>query len=91
MFRLKGVEKYQPKSLSQVVGQQTDKSAMKKLIYFLTNWHTWQATPPTNKRKRTATVTSSDPSTFKAVLLTGPPGVGKCSILLDQISIVDFR
>jgi replication-associated recombination protein RarA len=50
---------------------------MKKLIYFLTNWHTWHATPLSNKRKRTTTVASSDPSKFKAVLLTGPPGVGK--------------
>ena len=50
---------------------------MKKLIYFLTNWHTWHTTPATNKRKRTATMASSDPSKFTAVLLTGPPGVGK--------------
>ncbi len=53
---------------------------MKKLIYFLTNWHTWHATPSTNKRKRTTTIASSDPSKFKAVLLIGPPGVGKYEI-----------
>jgi hypothetical protein len=58
------------------VGQQTDKSPMKKLIYFLTNWHTWHTTPSTNKRKKIAT-TSNDPSQYKAVLLIGPPGVGK--------------
>jgi replication factor C subunit 1 len=73
-YEIKGVDKYKPTSLSQIVGQQTDKSPMKKLIYFLTNWHTWHATPSTNKRKKT---TSTDPSEFKAVLLTGPPGVGK--------------
>ncbi|CAF2580968.1 unnamed protein product [Rotaria sp. Silwood2] len=78
------VDKYKPTSLSQIVGQQTDKSPMKKLIYFLTNWHTWHATPSTSQRKKTATttstsITSSDPSKFKAVLLTGPPGVGKTS------------
>jgi hypothetical protein len=50
---------------------------MKKLIYFLTNWHAWHTTPSTNKRKKTTSVTSTDPSKFKAVLLTGPPGVGK--------------
>lgn len=54
---------------------------MKKLIYFLTNWHTWHATPSTNKRKRKITTdnatTSNDPSKFKAVLLIGPSGVGK--------------
>jgi hypothetical protein len=50
---------------------------MKKLIYFLTNWHTWHATPSTGKRKRPTVVAPTDPSKFKAVLLTGPPGVGK--------------
>ncbi|CAF1092558.1 unnamed protein product [Adineta steineri] len=72
------VDKYKPTSLGQIVGQQSDKSSMKKLIYFLTNWHT---KPTTGKRKRTATksetIASTDPSKFKAVLLTGPPGVGK--------------
>ncbi|CAM2710786.1 unnamed protein product [Rotaria socialis] len=70
-------DKYKPTSLGQIVGQQTDKSSMKKLIYFLTNWHTWHAKPTTNKRKKTEAISSTDPSQFKAVLLTGPPGVGK--------------
>jgi len=62
---------------------------MKKLIYFLTNWDTWQTTPSTNKRKRTATVAPTDPSKFKAVLLTGPPGVGKYKNLsIIKINIV---
>ena len=76
---LQGVDKYKPTSLSQIVGQQTDKSPMKKLIYYLTNWHTWHAMPVTAKRKKTksATVAPTDPSKFKAVLLTGPPGIGK--------------
>ncbi|CAF4198723.1 unnamed protein product, partial [Rotaria magnacalcarata] len=68
------VDKYKPTSLGQIVGQQTDKSSMKKLIYFLTNWHTWHAKPTTNKRKKTEAISSTDPSQFKAVLLTGPPG-----------------
>jgi len=68
-----GVDKYKPTSLSQIVGQQTDKSPMKKLIYFLNNWHANQQKSSTNKRKRT---TTTDPSDFKAVLLTGPSGVG---------------
>lgn len=72
----KGVDKYKPTSLSQIVGQQTDKSPMKKLIYYLTNWHTWHSTPSTGKRKRPTNVVASDPSKFKAVLLIGPPGVG---------------
>ncbi|CAF5206696.1 unnamed protein product [Rotaria magnacalcarata] len=43
----------------------------------MTNWHTWHAKPTTNKRKKTEAISSTDPSQFKAVLLTGPPGVGK--------------
>lgn len=54
---------------------------MKKLIYFLTNWHTWHAAPVSGKRKKAASkstaVASTDPSKFRAVLLIGPPGVGK--------------
>jgi replication factor C subunit 1 len=76
-----GVDKYKPTSLSQLVGQQTEKSPMKKLIYFLTNWHTWHATAPTSKkRKATASfpaVSSTDPSKYRGVLLIGPPGSGQ--------------
>jgi hypothetical protein len=61
---------------------------MKKLIYFLTNWHTWHSTPSTNKRKRTEMIASSDPSKFKAVLLTGPPGVGK--FIFNNINNIRF-
>ncbi|UJR23339.1 hypothetical protein I4U23_026353 [Adineta vaga] len=71
------VDKYKPTSLSQIVGQQTDKSPMKKLIYYLTNWHTWHAMPVTAKRKKTATIAPTDPSKFKAVLLIGPPGIAQ--------------
>ena len=74
---LQGVDKYKPTSLGQIVGQQTDKSPMKRLIYFLTNWNTWHTKPTTNKKKKTEPISSTDPSQFKAVLLTGPPGVGK--------------
>jgi hypothetical protein len=64
---------------------------MKKLIYFLTNWYTWHAAPSTGKRKRTATKSTTDPSQFRAVLLTGPPGVGKFKNLsMVVILIFDF-
>ena len=76
-FVFKGVDKYKPTSLSQIVGQQSDKSPMKKLIYYLSNWHTWHATSQTNKRKKTTTSAPTDPTKFKAVLLIGPPGIGK--------------
>lgn len=61
---------------------------MKKLIYYLTNWYTWHAKPSTNKRKRTQDALPTDPSQFKAVLLTGPPGVGELNFypVLKNIS-----
>ena len=92
LLKFKGVDKYKPTSLNQIVGQQTDKSPMKKLIYYLTNWYTWHSTPTTNKRKRAGTIAPSDPSKFKAVLLTGPPGVGKYGIIMIVCnSIGNFR
>lgn len=85
-FIFTGVEKYKPTSLSQIVGQQTEKAAMKKLIYFLTNWHTWHATPPTSK-KRKATASSTDPSKYRGVLLIGPPGSGQSLFVSRNSSI----
>lgn len=38
-FENKGTEKYKPNSLNELVGQQTERSPMKKLIYFLSNWN----------------------------------------------------
>lgn len=37
------VDKYKPKSLKQVIGQQGPKSNANKLLFWLKNWHKWVA------------------------------------------------
>ena len=32
-------EKYRPKSLKQIIGQQGDRSNARKLLYWLEHWH----------------------------------------------------
>ncbi|XP_014216279.1 replication factor C subunit 1-like [Copidosoma floridanum] len=68
-------EKYRPKEMKQIIGQGGDKSNAKKLHYWLKNWHNNHgknapAKPKFNQRDDTGMI-------FKAVLLSGPPGIGK--------------
>ena len=37
------VDRYKPKNLKQVIGQQGPKSNANKLLNWLKNWHRWQA------------------------------------------------
>jgi replication factor C subunit 1 len=70
------VEKYRPKELKQIIGQNGEKSNAKKLQYWLANWYK-------NHGKHSKTLkpkySSRDDigSIYKAVLLSGPPGIGK--------------
>ena len=73
------VDKYKPTSLKAIIGQQGDKSNMKKLITWLRNW------PKNNLHNNGKRVPKPPPfmthnddgSWAKAALLSGPPGVGK--------------
>uniref|UniRef100_A0A8D3DYA9 Replication factor C subunit 1 n=1 Tax=Scophthalmus maximus TaxID=52904 RepID=A0A8D3DYA9_SCOMX len=73
------VDKYRPRSLKTVIGQQGDQSCANKLLRWLQSWHkSHSATTP----KATAKFGKfgggkDDGSSFKAALLSGPPGVGK--------------
>ena len=73
------VDKYKPTSLKSIIGQQGDKSNMKKLITWLRNWpknnlHNNGKRPP----KPPPFMTHNDDGSWaKAALLSGPPGVGK--------------
>lgn len=69
------VDKYKPTSLKQVIGQQGDKSNAKKLLHWLLNWgsKTGKAKKPFPGKWNS----QDDGSSFKAALLSGPPGVGK--------------
>ncbi|XP_072593962.1 replication factor C subunit 1 isoform X1 [Vulpes vulpes] len=71
------VDKYKPTSLKTIIGQQGDQSCANKLLRWLQNWHRG----PSEDKKRAAKfgkfAGKDDGSSFKAALLSGPPGVGK--------------
>ncbi|XP_059019340.1 replication factor C subunit 1 [Mustela lutreola] len=71
------VDKYKPTSLKTIIGQQGDQSCANKLLRWLQNWHR----SPSEDTKRAAKfgkfAGKDDGSSFKAALLSGPPGVGK--------------
>ncbi|XP_057584405.1 replication factor C subunit 1 isoform X3 [Hippopotamus amphibius kiboko] len=71
------VDKYKPTSLKTIIGQQGDQSCANKLLRWLQNWHK----SPLEEKKHAAKfgkfAGKDDGSSFKAALLSGPPGVGK--------------
>lgn len=70
------VDKYKPQTTKQIIGQQGDKSNVKKLKHWLENWHlNHNSGKP--KKAGFGKWGSEDGSNFKAALLSGPPGVGK--------------
>nr|CAD7260411.1 unnamed protein product [Timema shepardi] len=70
------VDRYKPTSTKQIIGQQGDKSNVKKLTRWLSNWH---ANHSGKKKLARPSPWSKDDSGafFKAALLSGPPGIGK--------------
>ncbi|KAL7404027.1 hypothetical protein ABVT39_008669 [Epinephelus coioides] len=72
------VDKYRPRSLKTVIGQQGDQSCANKLLRWLQNWHKHHSggssKPPARFGKFGG---KDDGSGYKAALLSGPPGVGK--------------
>nr|CAD7395462.1 unnamed protein product [Timema cristinae] len=70
------VDRYKPTSTKQIIGQQGDKSNVKKLMRWLSNWH---ANHSGKKKLARPSPWSKDDSGafFKAALLSGPPGIGK--------------
>ncbi|CAH0557263.1 unnamed protein product [Brassicogethes aeneus] len=61
-------EKYKPKDLKQVIGQQRPDSELNKLFKWLQNWQ---------ENRKSDNKKSWDGSHNKCALLSGPPGVGK--------------
>ncbi|CAH1248246.1 RFC1 [Branchiostoma lanceolatum] len=61
------VDKYKPQNTKGIIGQQGDRSNVKKLLKWLQTW-------PKHHSGRQA---KEDGSGFRAALLSGPPGVGK--------------
>ncbi|XP_052402143.1 replication factor C subunit 1 isoform X4 [Carassius gibelio] len=72
------VDKYRPRSLKNLIGQQGDQSCANKLLRWLQNWHkhhSGNTKAPSAKFGKFGS--KDDGSGFKAALLSGPPGVGK--------------
>uniref|UniRef100_A0A8C5A9A9 Replication factor C subunit 1 n=1 Tax=Gadus morhua TaxID=8049 RepID=A0A8C5A9A9_GADMO len=68
------VDKYRPLSLKAVIGQQGEQSCANKLVRWLQSWHRHHAGAAKFSKFGSA---KDDGSSFKAALLSGPPGVGK--------------
>ncbi|XP_068241805.1 replication factor C subunit 1 [Palaemon carinicauda] len=70
------VDKYKPVSIKNIIGQQGDKSHVKKLLVWLQNWKKNQSGG--KKLMRPSPWAKDDNGAFfKCALLSGPPGVGK--------------
>ncbi|CAH2300036.1 replication factor C subunit 1 isoform X1 [Pelobates cultripes] len=72
------VDKYKPVSIKAIIGQQGDMSCANKLLKWLKSWHQHHS----GEEKKPAAKFNKfggkdDGSSFKAALLSGPPGVGK--------------
>ncbi|XP_033105494.1 replication factor C subunit 1-like [Anneissia japonica] len=67
------VDKYKPKNIKQIIGQHGDKSNVKKLMRWLKEWDTHNATGTSIKGKYNRDTGAG----CKAALLSGPPGIGK--------------
>lgn len=71
-------EKYKPKDIKSIIGQQGDASNMKKLITWLKNWYSNHSGKNKPKLTRPSPWAKSDDGAYyKCALLSGPPGVGK--------------
>lgn len=71
------VDKYKPTSLKTIIGQQGDQSCANKLFRWLRNWHKSSPDEKKHAAKFGKFAGKDDGSSFKAALLSGPPGVGK--------------
>ncbi|KAK6756934.1 hypothetical protein RB195_015013 [Necator americanus] len=73
------VDKYKPKTNSQLVGQHGDKSPYNKLLSWLKDWgrNNLGEGGKIKKAKPPPFLAQTDGAPFKAVLLSGSPGVGK--------------
>ncbi|KAL2780136.1 replication factor C subunit 1 isoform 3 [Daubentonia madagascariensis] len=70
------VDKYKPTSLKTIIGQQGEQSCANKLLRWLRNWH--ESSSEDKKHAKFGKLAGKDDgSSFKAALLSGPPGVGK--------------
>lgn len=72
------VDKYKPTEISEIIGQQGEKSNVKKLLNWLQNWQLKRRSEAKGKGvPKPNPFKDNDGAYFRAALLSGPPGVGK--------------
>lgn len=72
------VDKYRPRCLKGLIGQQGEQSCANKLLRWLQSWHKHHSGNTKPAAARFGKFGGKDDgSGFKAALLSGPPGVGK--------------
>lgn len=70
-------EKYKPKDLKSIIGQQGEKSNMNKLLNWLKNWYKYHGGKDKVKVSRPSPWAKDDNGAYyTCALLSGPPGVG---------------
>ena len=77
---LSWTEKYKPTNIKDIIGQQTEKSNMKKLFSWLVNWYKNHGSADKPKHIKPSPWAKDDNGAFfKCALLSGSPGIGKYS------------
>uniref|UniRef100_UPI00398E8073 replication factor C subunit 1 isoform X3 n=1 Tax=Pristiophorus japonicus TaxID=55135 RepID=UPI00398E8073 len=71
------VDKYRPAALKNIIGQQGEQSCANKLVRWLKKWHMNNSGDSKPVVKFGKFGGKDNGSSFKAALLSGPPGVGK--------------
>ncbi|KAI6648937.1 Replication factor C subunit 1 [Oopsacas minuta] len=72
------VDKYRPTCVREIIGSAREASVPNKLIKWLKNWFIVNNRSSDNPSKPSSRgYFNKDPSIFKSVLLSGPPGIGK--------------
>ncbi|KAI6236684.1 Replication factor C subunit 1 [Aphelenchoides besseyi] len=73
------VDKHRPTTLKELIGQHTEQAPAKKLLRWLKDWPRNHLSGISNLKKPKATSGpgANDGNSFRAALLSGPPGIGK--------------